>query len=394
MRVLFVSYNGALDSLGQSQVLPYLREIGKDRHEIWLLTFERRSPQTVREAAVLQAHLEQQGIRWTWLWYHKTPPVLSTLWDLSRGLVATFWLVLRHKVQVIHARSQVAATMAWPVARLLRRRFIFDLRGQMAYEYADGGTWQAGGWLYRMVERAERRFVRDADAVVVLTRVLAEDVAPLAFRPPVVIPTCVDFDLFPHPSVLPPAGPSRMLYCGSLGARYAVSLLATCFVEARRFLPELELRILTHSDAGALRVCLEEAGVDPSRYQIARLQHQDISRYLAQALFGVLLLQGGRSLRGACPTKVGEYLAAGLPVLASPGIGDCTDLLEGHRIGVVLKDHRPESFHEGLDRLLHLLKEGAALRERCRLVAEKEFSLTGLGGPAYRTLYRRVEEGV
>jgi glycosyltransferase involved in cell wall biosynthesis len=283
--------------------------------------------------------------------------------------------------------------MAWPVARILRRRFIFDLRGQMAYEYADGGTWPSGGWLYRLVERAERRFVRDADAVVVLTRVLAEDVAPLASRPPVVIPTCVDLDLFPRPSVLPPAGLPRMLYCGSLGARYALSLLATCCVEARRRLPELELRILTHSDAGALRACLEEAGVDPLRYQVARARHQDIPRHLAQALFGVLLLQGGRSLRGAYPTKVGEYLAAGLPILASPGIGDCTDLLEGHRIGVVLKDHSPDSFREGIGRLLHLLKEGAALRERCRAVAEKEFSLAGVGGPAYRALYRRVEEG-
>jgi glycosyltransferase involved in cell wall biosynthesis len=281
--------------------------------------------------------------------------------------------------------------MAWPVARILRRPFIFDLRGQMAYEYADGGTWDAGGWLYRLVERAERRFIRDADVLVVLTRVLAEDVAPLASRLPVVIPTCVDLDLFPHPSVHPPAGPPRMLYCGSLGARYALPLLATCFVEARRRLPERELRILTHSDAGAFRACLEEAGVDPSRYQIARARHQDVARHLAQALFGVLLLQGGRSLRGAYPTKVGEYLAAGLPVLASPGIGDCTDLLEGHRIGVVLKDHRPESFHEGLERLVSLLDEGPSLRERCRLVAEKEFSLTGRGGPAYRALYREVE---
>ena len=41
MRALFVSYNGALDSLGQSQALPYLKEIRKDGHEVTLLTFER-----------------------------------------------------------------------------------------------------------------------------------------------------------------------------------------------------------------------------------------------------------------------------------------------------------------------------------------------------------------
>lgn len=393
MRALFVSYNGALDSLGQSQILPYLKEIRKDGHEITLLTFERVAhtvPERVRD---LCASLNAAGIRWVWLRYHKRPPVLSTLWDVACGIVVSVWLVLRRRVDALHARSQVSAAMAWPVTRLLRKRFIFDLRGQMAYEYVDGGAWAAGGLLFRLAERAERRFVRDSDALVVLTRVLAGDIAPLAPCRPVVIPTCVDLDLFPRPPVLEPAEPARIVYCGSLGARYALSLLVTCFVEARARFPGLRFQVLTHSDPEGLRKRLDGAGIPGAEYEIQEARHRDIPRYLAQALFGVLLLQGGRSLRGACPTKVGEYLAAGLPVLCSPGIGDCLEQLEGNRVGVVLKDHRPESFREGLCRLADLLEEGGTVRERCRLIAEQEFSLSGRGGPAYRALYRNLEGG-
>jgi glycosyltransferase involved in cell wall biosynthesis len=183
-----------------------------------------------------------------------------------------------------------------------------------------------------------------------------------------------------------------MVYCGSLGARYAVHLLTTCFVHARQLLPELELLILTHSDPEPLRRSLEQAGGSASRYAIVQARHQDIPRYLSKALFGVLLLEGGRSLRGACPTKIGEYLAAGLPILSSPGIGDCTELLEGNNVGVVLKDHSSEAFREGIGGLLKLLEEGLSLRARCRLIAEKEFSLNGRGGPVYRALYRQLEK--
>lgn len=391
MNTLFVSYNGLLDSLGQSQILPYLREVRKDGHGIDILSFEREAALMPERVRRLRDELEKAGMRWFWLRYHKRPPVLSTLWDVVCGVAVVWWLTLRHGVGALHARSQVSAAMVWPVARLLKKRFIFDLRGQMAYEYADGGTWKEGGLLFRLIERAERRFIRDSDALVVLTRVLAGDVAPSAPRAPVVIPTCVDLDLFPSPDPHSPAGPPTMVYCGSLGARYPLHLLVRCFVEGIGLVPGLRLLVITHSDPAALRAYLQEAHVEPSSFDFLQAEHQEIPRYLAKACFGVLLLQGRRSLRGACPTKVGEYLAAGLPVLSSPGIGDCLEQLEGNRVGVVLRDHSPEGFREGIGRLVKLLANGPALRVRCRLVAEKEFSLAAVGGAAYRALYRHIE---
>ena len=40
-RVLYLSYNGMLDPLGQSQVLPYLKELSKLGVRFTLLSFER-----------------------------------------------------------------------------------------------------------------------------------------------------------------------------------------------------------------------------------------------------------------------------------------------------------------------------------------------------------------
>ena len=41
--ILFVSYDGMTDSLGQSQVLPYIREISKKDYRYTLISFEKEA---------------------------------------------------------------------------------------------------------------------------------------------------------------------------------------------------------------------------------------------------------------------------------------------------------------------------------------------------------------
>lgn len=56
-RVLFISYNGMLEPLGQTQVLPYLRELAKRSVKFILLSFEKPAAFTAegqRECAALK----------------------------------------------------------------------------------------------------------------------------------------------------------------------------------------------------------------------------------------------------------------------------------------------------------------------------------------------------
>ena len=75
-RVLYISYNGMLDPLGQSQVIPYLKELSRVGVQFTLLSFERSQAFTaegVETCAALRRELAANGIDWHWLRYHKTP---------------------------------------------------------------------------------------------------------------------------------------------------------------------------------------------------------------------------------------------------------------------------------------------------------------------------------
>src|SRR5438309_8996744 len=75
-RVLYISYNGMLDPLGQSQVIPYLKELAKLGVEFTLVSFERPQAFTaegLRRCQELQQELALSKIDWHKLRYHKTP---------------------------------------------------------------------------------------------------------------------------------------------------------------------------------------------------------------------------------------------------------------------------------------------------------------------------------
>jgi hypothetical protein len=50
------------------------------------------------------------SIIWHPLRYHKRPPALATLWDIACGITMDLWLVLRHRLDIVHAREGSVAT--------------------------------------------------------------------------------------------------------------------------------------------------------------------------------------------------------------------------------------------------------------------------------------------
>ena len=81
--VLYISYDGMLEPLGQSQVLSYLWHLAVDR-EIHLISFEKADDwgnTSIREN--LARDISAMGIVWHPLRYHKRPSALSTAWDIA-----------------------------------------------------------------------------------------------------------------------------------------------------------------------------------------------------------------------------------------------------------------------------------------------------------------------
>ena len=123
--------------------------------------------------------------------------------------------------------------------------------------------------------------------------------------------------------------------------------------------------------------------------QVLQLKQGQMPEIISNYCFGVSVckMDAGPSLRGAMPTKIGEFLAVGRPVVINKGLGDMDDFIQEFNAGVVL-DGTLENLKESAQKLKELIYD-ADTPKRCRGLAEKYFNMD-TGANNYLNLYSRI----
>jgi glycosyltransferase involved in cell wall biosynthesis len=375
-RVIYVSYDGAAEPLGQSQVVAYLERLAIEC-DIDLVSFEKPDD----DPDPVARRLSSAGIDWHPLEYHRRPPVASSALDVARGTRLLRRLIDRTDGNVIvHARSYVPALMALRAQGPERFRFLFDIRGFWADERVEGGIWRRGA-LYWLAKRYERRFFAEADAVVTLTRSSVGQIRDWmgANRAPVeVIPTCVDVDRFARSSRAAD-GPSTV-WAGTVGGWYDFPV----GVELAREIG-LPFRVITRQTGEARRML---SGVPAEMRSVAA---DRMPEELAPGDIGLCTVRPSFSKLASAPTRVAEYLAAGMPLAVLSGVGDLDELLSTEKVGVALTDSDGLSVDAAAQKLRSLSEDPETPR-RCQDVARRRFSLEQ-GVDSYLRLYRMLAAG-
>lgn len=398
--MLYISYNGLGEPLVHSQVLPYLRGLAAAGFSITLLTFERRGAgQYVEQQQRALAELQRCGITSRRLWYHRRPSFVATLFDAIQGFIQSASIVRSEGSAMVHARSYVPAMIGLWVQRMFGIRLLFDMRGMMADEYVDAGNWKRDGFLYRLTKRMERRLLRAADEIVVLTHRIKQEILVRPDLPPdvagriSVIPCCVDVDKFQRAD-LPPvgehpgstSGEKLMVYCGSVGTWYLLDEMLDFFAACPD--PNAKLLFLNQGEHPLIESALTRKGLDRSRVTIVAALPDEVPGYLARADLGLSFIKPTFSKRASSPTKLAEYLAMGLPVAVNAGVGDVDDIVRQHGVGAVVTDLTPQGYRHAWDEVQRRWAD-PGVGTRCRQLAREEFSVE-VGTERYKAIYARM----
>ena len=420
-KALYICYFGVRQPLVQTQVLPYLRELLKEGHGIALLTFEPSEGEGETEFAAIREKLAGEGLEWHCLPYHKWPSAIATAYDIIRGAWFIHRMIGKEEIDILHGRVHVPTLMGAIARKFSRRKpkLLFDIRGFFPEEYTDAGIWPEDGILYRVVKRIEKWLMKAADGFVVLTEKARVIVFPksesavnqaenpsayaggsdLFGRPVEVIPCCVDFE--ERFAVDRDALRNRIrgelnidgrfvfVHAGVLGGLYLTEQIADFLQTARERDPKTFALFLTQSDPNLIVQPLLERGFAESDYFAGKVSPAEIPGYLCAADAGLSFVKAGYATQSRSPTKIPEYLACGLPIIANPGVGDVDELIATDRIGVFVKGFGSDNFNAAIDEL-NKLNADPSLAGRCRQSARKRFDLVNVGGSRYRNIYRRL----
>lgn len=392
--VLYISYTGLLEPLGQSQVLAYLVHLAAER-PVHILSFERSAD--LSDAGMrdqIRARAADAGIHWHPRVYHRRPSALATLWDIAVGAWSGTRLARQHGLGIVHARSYVASVMALAVRRLTGARLLFDMRGFWADERVDGGLWPRGGLMYRVAKRFERRFLQAADHVVSLTQAGVNemqrfDYLQAAHPPMTVIPTCADLSRFAPIAGQRDPDHFTLGYVGSAGTWYVFEATARAFrlLLARR--PEARLLVVNRSEHALIRAHLAAVGIADGRVELRSAQHDEIPGLMARMDATAFFIKPTFSKQASAPTKLAEFLGCGIPCLANAGVGDMANILGEDQVGVAVDSFDDEALAAGVDALLALCADPGT-RARCVESARKRFSLDE-GVARYRKIYEQLD---
>ncbi len=384
MRVVYVTHNGIGSPLVRSQVLPYLQLLSMRGHEIDLVTFERGEPYPRGEFS---------RERWHPLRPLPGRSMLAKLADIARGAWVVAALARRRRAQALHARSYLPAAICWFVGRVLRIPYVFDMRGFMPEEYVDAGIWPPNDARYRAVRFAERRLLRDASEIVVLTHAGASRLQTDANYAGVtspdrvsVIPCTVDLDRF-RPAERRDAAPT-LVYSGTLGMWYELDKMIRVYARARESEPGLRFLFLNRNEHELIRGACSARNLPAHLIEIRAVDFQDMPMQLGRAHVAIALLKLVPSKIGSSPTKIAEYLACGLPVVVNAGLGDSDEQIRSSGAGHVVPSLDEEHLGHAGAAIVTLLSDLSA-RSRARTLAETVFDLRA-GAAAYDVVYSHL----
>ena len=355
--IVYLVYREALSSVFASQVLTPLEEHrGLARVTLGLHAPVGHLLRGEHKAAVQKITDRCHRSRIDLGWLPSPPTRVPWLW--SDRLMLRQWLAKKFPGDdpfIVRCRGSRMTCLALDAVRGWQHaKVIYDCRGAEAFE-----TIQAAGladtplpqWppaQRKLIERVvleERRAVETAAGVTCVSQAMVESLRARYPEVPAskffVVPCCPNVDAFS--SQIPLRDVVRqtlgltnkfvVTYLGSLVWYQMPEESLRLFRLIRELRPDAHFLAIT-TDPAKMQTLVEKAGIAASDTTIRSFPPAEVPRWLVASDLGLMLRDTTETNRVASPVKFGEYLAAGIPVVVSPHLGDCTGIVEDHNLGV------------------------------------------------------------
>jgi glycosyltransferase involved in cell wall biosynthesis len=402
-KVLYISYDGMTDPLGQSQVLPYIIELSKLGYRFTILSFEKKK-RYAAEKKIIEKITKEFSIKWAPLFFTSRPPILSKIYDRWQLKRKAFQLHRQEKFDMVHCRSYIASEAGLPLKKKKGVKFLFDMRGFWADERVDNGQWDLKKTFYKRVydhyKKKERDFLLGADGIVSLTKA-AKDF--LLAKPEyknisvTVIPCCADLDHFDFNKIsaqrsdelrnelgiLP--GKKIIIYLGSIGGWYMTHEMFAFFKRLLLKHPDFVMLILTKDDREKVVNEAATEGISPDKIFVTYAPREKVPAFLGISDCSIFFIRPTFSKTASSPTKHAELMGMGIPVICND-IGDTGNIIKATRTGIIVKEFSDKDYDHALEILPHLLETSRGV---IRKAAFEYFDLK-MGVEKYAALYLKI----
>ncbi len=366
----YLSIDSVQEGVGSSQITPLILGLAKNGQRVCLITFEKVQPSEDLANKFMGA-----GVEWTPHEFGKVGALAGVL-RLNK---------LRKSVpnsNILHGRSDIPTVAAlWSS---IDAPVLWDVRSLWSDQRKLIGT---SGWnslSARGARSLENVSAKNASAMTTLTAAVVPILEKRHARLPgirEVIPTCVQTSKFTSSPM--PKGEFVCLLSGTFNNYYDINRTRQIIIGLRK---SIDLKVIWARAGESLDNSLS-VGED----LIISATHSQMPKLVADSHFGMAICKEDNldSLAAAVPTKIGEFLASGRPVIVSKGIGDMDFLLKSAKAGITIG--HSDSLSDLGEQISNLISD-PGIEERCRALAVEHFDMEK-AITAYSRIYSQMTGG-
>ncbi len=394
------------DPLGQSQVLPYICGLSKKGYAFTLISFEKPARYDLHRKEIEQI-CTANNIEWMPLIYHKSPPILSTLYDVYMMHKTAVQLHKKNSYKIVHCRGYISALVGLKLKQKFGVKFLFDMRGLWADEKVDAGAWDLKSpifeKIYNFFKLKEKDFFLQADQTVSLTHAGKEEILSWSYmqnRPDniTVIPCCVDTSLFAKEKLntgrikewkekLKLNNDTKLVsYLGSIGTWYMLEEMLDFFKVYKTNFTDAKFLFITHDEHDKIKTEAFNRGL-ANDIIIQAGKRNEVPELLSLSDFSLFFIRPTYSKVSSSPTKQAEIMSLGIPLICNKGVGDTDAIVQENGAGVAISEFSKNSYQKAIDSLSQANFDKNNIAHQAR----QKFSLS-YGVQEYQSIYLKIIE--
>jgi glycosyltransferase involved in cell wall biosynthesis len=304
---------------------------------------------------------------------------------------------------MVHCRSYIAADVGLHLKKKYGIKFFFDMRGFWADEKKDG-TWNIRNpvfkYVYKYYKSKEAEYLKHADYIIALTEAGKREMMTWpAYNPSIpvsVIPCCADMDLFfltdnnqkSQSRIKLGILDDRLVisYLGSVGTWYMLDEMLEFFKQLKQKYTEAVFLFVTHSDHTSIRKRIGELELNQEDFLLMQVARKDVPAVIKASDINISFIKPVYSKISSSPTKLGEVLSMGIPVICNSGVGDVKEIVNNADAGFIIDGFTSKDFDRAINAVPSLLeKSPAAIRHSVKNVFDLEN-----GVALYKASYKQV----
>jgi glycosyltransferase involved in cell wall biosynthesis len=401
-KVLYLLYDGLTDPLPQSQVLPYLIGLTKYGYEFTIISFDKPDLYQ-KNKNLINDICKANNIQWISLPYTKKPPILSTIYDLYKLFFFIKSYFKKNPFDMIHCRSYLVAIVGNAISKKFNVKMLFDIRGFWADEKVDSKSWDIKKPIFKKVydffKKKEKILFKESDAIVCLTSasknyILKNHGEYVNESKIQVIPCCVDTSLFVKQNdeiqkTKKELGINTtdfvLCYLGSVGTWYELGHMFQFFNLLSKKIDNAKFLFVSNSPKDIIEEEAIKQGTNINNIVVLNSPRKDVPKYLSICDLSVFFYKNVYSAKGCSPTKQGELMSMGIPLVCNSGIGDTSEIIKNYDAGFLVNEYSEQEMNRIIDAFM--LKTFDKTRIRNGAI---EYYNLNVGIERYKNIYDKL----